>query len=62
LAWECNDLINHTTQLIYRHILSTFRKGWAKLSTFEKGGAKLSTFEKGGAKSQTVLVLPFYKR
>jgi hypothetical protein len=22
LAWECNDLINHTTQLIYRHILS----------------------------------------
>lgn len=22
LAWECNDLINHATQLIYRHILS----------------------------------------
>jgi hypothetical protein len=27
LAWECNDVINHATQLIYRHILSTFRKG-----------------------------------
>jgi hypothetical protein len=27
LAWECNDLINHATQLIYRHILSTFGKG-----------------------------------
>jgi hypothetical protein len=26
LAWECNDLINHTTQLIYRHILSTVHK------------------------------------
>jgi len=26
LAWECNDLINHATQLIYRHILSTFEK------------------------------------
>jgi hypothetical protein len=24
MAWECNDLINHATQLIYRHILSTF--------------------------------------
>ena len=22
LAWECNDLINHATQLIYRHIIS----------------------------------------
>jgi hypothetical protein len=22
LAWECNDLINHATQLIYRHILT----------------------------------------
>jgi hypothetical protein len=22
LAWECNDLINHAIQLIYRHILS----------------------------------------
>jgi len=22
LTWECNDLINHATQLIYRHILS----------------------------------------
>ena len=21
LAWECNDLINHATQLIYRHII-----------------------------------------
>ena len=30
LAWECNDLINHVTQTIYRHILSTF-------STFGKG-------------------------
>ena len=27
MAWECNDLINHATQLIYRHILSTFGKG-----------------------------------
>jgi hypothetical protein len=26
LAWECNDLINHATQLIYRHILSTVHK------------------------------------
>jgi hypothetical protein len=25
-AWECNDLINHATQLIYRHILSTVHK------------------------------------
>jgi hypothetical protein len=21
LAWECNDVINHVTQIIYRHIL-----------------------------------------
>jgi hypothetical protein len=26
LAWECNDTINHATQLIYRHILSTVHK------------------------------------
>jgi len=24
LAWECNDVINHATQLIYRHILSKY--------------------------------------
>jgi hypothetical protein len=24
LAWECNDVINHATQIIYRHVLSTF--------------------------------------
>jgi len=24
LAWECNDVINHASQIIYRHILSTF--------------------------------------
>ncbi len=26
MAWECNDLINHATQLIYRHILSIVHK------------------------------------
>jgi ribosome-interacting GTPase 1 len=27
LAWECDNIIKHVTELIYRHILSTFRKG-----------------------------------
>ncbi len=26
MAWECNDLFNHATQLIYRHILSIVHK------------------------------------